>query len=160
MQEYFQEKAIEDAEVAASRCDQRLLLLHDADDLVGAAVHYSESGPDDEASGRIERRLAAYATSSHVQGGKLSTGEYASKSLLRAVVSDIASRHSPQHQVIITGLVLPMNKASRACLERYGWSNVGQYRRYLLYANSLRAARQALDVNPSLGVDAFHGPNT
>ncbi|MFJ5658654.1 hypothetical protein ACIQD5_35655 [Streptomyces microflavus] len=157
MQTYFQETAIEDAEAGASLYDQRLLLLRDGDDLVGAAVHYSESAPDDE-SGDIERRLAAYAASSHVQGGKLSTGEYASKSLLRAVISDIASRHSPQDMVVITALVLPMNKASRACLERYGWSNVGLHQRYIMYANSLQAAQQALDIDPSLGIDVYHGP--
>ncbi|MCF3136908.1 hypothetical protein [Streptomyces olivochromogenes] len=160
MQTYFQDDAITEARAAALQYDQRLLLLRDAEDLVGAAVHYSETRSGDDSGGFFERRLAAYATASHVQGGKLSTGEYASKALLRAVVSDITSRYSPQDMVIITALVLPMNRPSRTCLERYGWSIAGQQSRYLVYANSLQAAQEALNVDPSLDVDAFHEPGT
>ncbi|MEU1918320.1 hypothetical protein [Streptomyces massasporeus] len=160
MQTYFQDQAIEEAQAGALLYDQRLLLLRDADEVVGAAVHYSETGSGDDSGGFFERRLAAYATASRVQGGKLSTGEYASKALLRAVVSDITSRYSPQNMVIITGLVLPMNKPSRACLERYGWSISGQQGPYLVYANSLSTAQRTLDVDPSLDIDAFHEPGT
>lgn len=160
MQTYFQDNAIEEAQAGALPYDQRLLLLRDADDLVGAAVHYSETGFGDDSGGFFERRLAAYATASHVQGGKLSTGEYASRALLRAVVCDITSRYSPQNMVIITGLVLPMNKPSRACLERYGWSIANQQGRYLVYANSLQAAQKALDVDPSVDINAFHESGT
>ncbi|MFJ3786244.1 hypothetical protein [Streptomyces sp. NPDC090093] len=160
VQTYFQEEAVEAAQEGALDYDQRLLLLRDADDLVGAAAHYSDSDPDDPPGGPFIRRLAAYAIASHAQGGKLSTGEYASKALLRAVVSDITSRYSPQDEVLITGLVLPMNKASRTCLERHGWVIFDQQGRYLVYANSLKSAQKALGVDASLGVDAFHAPGT
>lgn len=116
VQTYFQDKAISQAQAGSLPYDQRLLLLRDTEQLVGAAVHYSEEGSGDDSGGLFERRLAAYATASHVQGGKLSTGEYASKTLLRAVISDITSRYSPQNTVVITGLVLPMNRPSRTCL--------------------------------------------
>ncbi|MDG5803406.1 hypothetical protein P9869_12155 [Streptomyces ossamyceticus] len=76
------------------------------------------------------------------------------------MVSDITSRYSPRERVIITALVLPMNEASRTCLERYGWSIVGQQGRYLVYANSLESAQGALGVDASLDVDAFHEPGT
>ncbi|MEU0119432.1 hypothetical protein ABZ137_38575 [Streptomyces bobili] len=126
VQTYFQNNAIAEAKSGALPYDQRLLLLRDTEDLVGAAAHYSETGSGDGPGGLFERRLAAYATASHVQRGKLSTGEYASKALLRAVVSDITSRYSPQDTVIVTALVLAMNRPSRTCLERYGWSIAGQ----------------------------------
>ncbi|GHF35831.1 hypothetical protein [Streptomyces griseosporeus] len=160
MQTYFKENAIAQAKAGALPYDQRLLLLRDAEDLVGAAAHYSETGSGDAQGSIHERRLAAYATASHVQGGKLSTGEYASKALFRAVVSDITSRYSPQDTVIITALVLAMNKPSRKCLQRYGWSIAGQQGRHLVYANSLQAAQQALGVDPGSDIDAFHEPGT
>lgn len=160
MQTYFQDNALADAEAGAIPYDQRLLLLRDAGDLVGAAAHYSETGSGDAPGGLFERRLAAYATASHVQGGKLSTGEYASKALLRAVISDITSRYRPQDMVIITALVLAMNKPSRTCLERYSWSIAGHQGSYLVYANSLQAAQEALGVEPRSDIDAFHQPGT
>lgn len=160
VQKYLQEDAITAARARTLEYDQRLLLLRDTEDLVGVAVHYAETGSGNDPGGFFIRRLAAYATASHVQGGKLSTGEYASKALLRAVVSDITSRYSPQDRVLITALVLPMNRTSRTCLERHGWSIAGQQGRYLVYANSLQAAQEALSVDPSLDIDAFHEPGT
>ncbi|MCP9994440.1 hypothetical protein LUX09_34545 [Streptomyces albogriseolus] len=160
MQTYFQDSAIAEAKAGALLYDQRLLLLRDTEDLVGAATHYSETRSEDASGGPFEHRLAAYATASHMQGGKLSTGEYASKALLRAVVSDITSRYSPQDTVIITALVLAMNRPSRTCLERYGWSIFGYQGPYLVYANPLQAAQEALDIDPSSNIDAFHGPRT
>ncbi|MFD4561412.1 hypothetical protein ACFWP5_45055 [Streptomyces sp. NPDC058469] len=160
VQTYFQDRAIAAAVERALPDDQRLLLLRDRELLVGAAAHFSEQGPSDRSGGSFQRRLAAYATALHVQGGKLSTGEYASKALLRAVVSDITSRHSPRDLVILTALVLPMNKPSRKCLERYGWAVAGQQKAYLVYANSLQVAQNALGVDPSPDIDAFHEPGT
>lgn len=88
----------------------------------------------------------------------MSTGEYASRALLKAVVSDITSRHSPRDLVILTALVLPMNAPSRRCLERYGWSIAGQQGPYLLYASTLPVAQRELGVDPSPDIDAFHEP--
>ncbi|MFC9636625.1 hypothetical protein ACFTY8_47520 [Streptomyces mirabilis] len=158
MQTHFHEHAIAATNGRSRSHDQRLLLLRDADVLVGAAIHYSEEGPSDGSGGTFERRLDAYAIALDAQGQKLSTGEHASKALLRAVVSDITTRHSPRDTVILTALVHPENAPSRKCLERYGWTEEDRQDPYLLYAITLAKAQNALDVEPGPDLDAFHEP--
>lgn len=158
VQAYFHGHAIKATNGRARSHDQRLLLLRDADVLVGAAVHYSEEGPSDGSGGTFERRLDAYAIALDAQGQKLSTGEQASRALLRAVVSDITTRHSPRDIVILTALVDPSNTPSRKCLERYSWSEAGKQGPYLVYAIKLAKAQEALGVEPDPSIDAFHDP--
>jgi len=151
VQTYFHANAIKATNSRARTHDQRLILLRDGDELVGAGVHYSEQASDKD----FERRIDAYATALHVHGQQLSTGEYASKVLLRALVSDITGRHSPHDRVILTALVHPNNEASRKCLERYGFSEQGREDPYLIYAATLQEAQNLLDVEPTSGIDVF-----
>jgi ribosomal protein S18 acetylase RimI-like enzyme len=153
LQTYFRAKAIKATNSRARTHDQRLILLWDRDELVGAGAHYSEKASDTE----FERRIDAYATALHVHGRKLSTGEYASRALLRALVNDITSRHSPRDFVILTALVHPDNEASRKCLRRYGFSEQGQEAPYLVYAATLQEAQNLLGVEPASDIDEFQG---
>ncbi|GAA3909075.1 hypothetical protein GCM10023084_71620 [Streptomyces lacrimifluminis] len=147
LQKYIHQRAIPATNSRARTHDQRLILLRDADVLVGVGVHYLEE-PADESGTVFERRIDAYATAVQVHGQKLSTGEHASKVLLRAVVSDIATRHSPDDFVLLTALVDPKNQPSRGCLERYGFHEEGQDGPYLVYAATLQEARTSLSTEP------------
>jgi hypothetical protein len=148
VQKYIHHDAIAAANSRALTHDQRLILVRDADVLVGIAVHYLEEPPD-ESGTTFERRLDAYATALDLHGKKLSTGEYASQAVLRAVVSDITTRHSPDDFVILTALVAPKNDASRKCLERYTFREEGVDDPYLIYATTLPEAQTALCVEPA-----------
>ncbi|KOV13790.1 hypothetical protein ADK90_36595 [Streptomyces sp. XY413] len=145
VQKHIHHRAISAANSRARTHDQRLILLRDGDVLVGVGAHCSEMADE---SG-IERRIEVYATALDVQGQKLSNGEYASKALLRALVSDITTRHSPRDFVVLTALVHPQNHASRKCLERYGFQAMGQDGPYLVYAATLSDAQTYLGVEPA-----------
>ncbi|UUY52411.1 hypothetical protein NRK68_34665 (plasmid) [Streptomyces yangpuensis] len=157
VQKYIHQHAISATNGRARTHDQRLILLRDGDVLVGVGVHYSEELPA-ESGAVFERRIDAYATALEVHGQKLSNGEYASKALLRAIVSDITTRHSSRDRVFLTALVLPENGASRKCLERYGFREGGQDGPYLVYAATLLNAQNHLGVEPTADIDAFQDP--
>ncbi|MFJ3673788.1 hypothetical protein ACIPSE_45835 [Streptomyces sp. NPDC090106] len=109
----------------------------------------------------FERRLEFYAVANSHQGQTLSNGEYAAQALLRAVVTDITSRHDPHDEVFLTALVHPENHASQKCLERYGWrQRKNPDSPYLLFATSLSTLQKVHGViSPAAHADAS-GPTT
>ncbi|MET9116635.1 hypothetical protein ABZX38_20910 [Streptomyces longwoodensis] len=148
VQSYFREHAIADTNGKSRSHDQRLLLLHDVEELVGAAVHASTPHPRDNAV-VFERRLEAYAIASRQHGQRLSNGEYASQALLKAVITDITTRHDPNDEVVLTAYVHLENTSSQRCLERHAWSqrkNPGN--EWLLYAVRLDVAQKAHAITP------------
>ncbi|MGW2612702.1 hypothetical protein ACWC4A_51940 [Streptomyces mirabilis] len=151
VQTYFRQRAIAQTNSRKRSHDQRLLLLHDAGELVGAAVHAStlHSSPP-ERPARFERRLEFYAISFSRQGQALSNGEYASQALLRAVVSDITTRHDPRDEVILTAYIDPENLASQHCLARNGWrQGKSSAPDLLLYTASLKTLQEVHHVPPA-----------
>ncbi|MET9142027.1 hypothetical protein [Streptomyces parvulus] len=148
MQSYFREHAIADTNRKSRSHDQRLLLLHDVEDLVGAAVHASTA--HGHGLGTVfERRLEAYATAASRHGQRLSNTEYASQALLKAAVTDIATRHEAGDEVFLTAYVHHENRPSQRCLERHAWSqrrNGGAP--WLLYSVRLDVAQKAHGITP------------
>ncbi|MGW5330891.1 hypothetical protein [Streptomyces sp. NPDC004014] len=147
VQTYFREHAIADSNSKAGSHDQRLLLLHDIEDLVGAAVHAST--PRSTGTSTVfERRLEAYATEFSRHGQRLSNSQYASQALLRAVVHDVGTRHAPGDEVFLTAFVHPDNTASQRCLERHAWSQRKSPNEWFYYAVRLDIAQKAHGIRP------------
>ncbi|WP_405877960.1 hypothetical protein [Streptomyces sp. NBC_00005] len=161
VQAYFRQRAISHTNGRRRSHDQRLLLLHDASDLAGAAVHTSTPHPSAAERPTIfERRLEFYAIASDRQGQTLSNGEYAAQALLRAAVTDITSRHDPRAEVFLTALVHPENKASQRCLERYGWlQRRTDDATYLLFAAALGTLQKMHGVIPPATHGDASGPD-
>ncbi|MFB6962435.1 hypothetical protein ACFCYB_37005 [Streptomyces sp. NPDC056309] len=159
VQSYFREHAIADTNGKSRSCDQRLLLLHDVEDLVGAAVH-SSTRHSRGTSAVFERRLEAYATASSRHGQRLSNSEYASQALLKAVITDIGTRHDPNDEVFLTAFVLPENTASQRCLERHAWvQRKSPCNELLLYAVRLDVAQRAhVITRPNVSTEVLEEP--
>ncbi|MEU1502598.1 hypothetical protein [Streptomyces sp. NPDC005732] len=155
VQTYFRQRAIAHTNSRSRSHDQRLLLLHDAGELVGAAVHSSTRHPrPQDQPACFDRRLEFYAVSLSRQGRTLSNGERASQALLRAVVSDITTRHDPRDEVFLTAYVAPENLSSQQCLTCNGWrQRKSNEPDLLLYAASLKTLQEVHHV-PSAVVPA------
>ncbi|MFE3384812.1 MULTISPECIES: hypothetical protein [Streptomyces] len=119
VQTYFRRDAIRAYNRHNAVYDQRLLLVLEGPDLVGAAVHaLTDIGTDADAL--RERTLVAYAVGVDYQGKSLSDGRRASAAVLDAAIMDISSRHGEGQVVVLHAFVRPANEASRTALSRHG----------------------------------------
>ncbi|MFJ3799963.1 hypothetical protein ACIPSJ_27240 [Streptomyces sp. NPDC090088] len=98
--------------------DQRLLLIEDGPELVGAVVHALTVS--DDPHGVRDRAIVAYAVALPHQGKQLSDGRRASHAVLDAAVEDAVSRHAQGVRIVLNALVDPRNASSCACLRSYG----------------------------------------
>ncbi|MFK0025677.1 hypothetical protein [Streptomyces sp. NPDC090798] len=135
MQTYFRRDAIASCNQHNVVYDQRLLLVLDGTDLVGAAVHALTEA--DDPAGFRERALVAYAVSVDHQGKSLSDGRRASAAVLNAVFMDIASRHGEEQVVFLHASVHSANEASRTVLNRHGVQHNSTDGDYTLYTARL-----------------------
>ncbi|MCF4136534.1 GNAT family N-acetyltransferase [Streptomyces sp. Tue 6430] len=132
VQTYFRCDAITSCNEHNAVYDQRLLLVLDGTDLVGAAVHALTKA--DDPAGVRERALVAYAVGVDYQGKSLSDGRRASAAVLDAVFMDIASRHGEGQVVFLHASVHPANEASRTVLSRHGLRHLGTNGDYMPYS--------------------------
>ncbi|WP_329266610.1 hypothetical protein [Streptomyces sp. NBC_01451] len=136
MQTYFRRDAITSCNQHEAVYDQRLLLVLDGTDLVGAAVHALTEA--DDPAGFRERALVAYAVGVDHQGKSLSDGRRASTAVLEAVFMDIVSRHVEEQVVFLHASVHPANEASRTVLSRHGIQRRSTNGDYLVHSTRIR----------------------